>query len=90
MSIAASLAIYFIMWWLTLFAILPFGVRSQVEAGAVVPGSEPGAPHRAAMLRNVLWTTVVSGVLFTLYYVNYTQGFITLDDIPFLPRAAIN
>mgnify|MGYP002784687621 CR=1 FL=1 len=89
MSIAASLAIYFILWWLTLFAILPFGVRSQIEAGAVVPGSEPGAPHRSAMLRNVVWTTAVSAVLFALYYANYTLGIITLDDIPFLPRAAI-
>lgn len=89
MSIAASFAIYFIIWWLTLFAILPFGVRSQIEAGAVVPGSEPGAPHRAGMFRNVLLTTVVSAVLFALYYANYTLGIVTLDDIPFLPRAAI-
>ena len=90
MSIAAAVAIYFIIWWLTLFAILPFGVRSQVEAGHVVPGSEPGAPYRAAMLRNVIWTTIVAAIVFGLYYVNYTQGFITLDDIPFLPRAAVN
>lgn len=90
MSVTAAFAIYFIIWWLTLFAVLPFGVRSQVEAGEVVPGSEPGAPHRAGMLRNVAWTTVVSAVLFGLYFINYTQGFVTLDDIPFLPRAPAN
>jgi len=90
MSIPAALAIYFIIWWLTLFAVLPFGVRSQVEAGSVVPGSEPGAPQRAGMLRNVIWTTVIAAVLFGLYYVNYTRGFITLDDIPFLPRGVLD
>ncbi|MDP3547993.1 DUF1467 family protein [Phreatobacter sp. HK31-P] len=90
MSIAAAVAIYFIIWWLTLFAILPFGVRSQVEAGAVIPGSEPGAPHRTAMLRNVIWTTIVAAILFGLYYANYTLGIITLDDVPFLPRAVIH
>jgi predicted secreted protein len=87
MSTGAAVAIYFIIWWLTLFVVLPFGVRSQLEAGEVVPGSERGAPVRHGMLRSVIWTTVLSAVLFTLYYVNYTQGFITLDDIPFLPRA---
>ena len=90
MSIGAAVAIYFIIWWLVLFAIMPFGVRSQIEAGEVVPGSERGAPVRHGMVRNAIWTTVVSAVLFGLYYTNYTTGFITLDDVPFLPRAIIN
>ena len=44
MSITTALAIYFITWWIVLFAVLPWGVRSQSEAGDVVPGSDPGAP----------------------------------------------
>ena len=36
-----GLAFYFIIWWTLLFAILPFGVRSQQEMNNVVPGSEP-------------------------------------------------
>lgn len=86
MSWGASIAIYFIIWWLVLFAALPFGVRSQIEAGDVTQGTEHGAPHQPRMLRKVIWTTIVAGVLFALYYVNYTTGFITLDDIPLLPR----
>ena len=42
MSISGALALYFIIWWLTLFAILPLGVRSQHEAGEVADGTEPG------------------------------------------------
>ena len=38
-------AIYFIMWWIVLFAVLPWGVRSQTEHGEEVPpGTDPGAP----------------------------------------------
>lgn len=87
MSLGAAIAIYFIIWWLVLFAVLPFGVRSQAEAGDVVPGSEQGAPYRHRMWRNAAWTTVISAVLFALYYANYTTGLITLDDVPLLPRA---
>jgi predicted secreted protein len=87
MSIGAAVAIYFIIWWLCLFAVLPFGVRSQVEAGNVVPGSDRGAPVHHRMMRNVLWTTVVASIIFALYYANFVGGYVTLDDIPFLPRS---
>ncbi len=71
MSLTLSLAIYFVMWWITLFAILPFGVRSQHESGEVVEGSEPGAPSRPLLWWKVLWTTVVSAVLFAGLYGAY-------------------
>ncbi len=32
------------LWWLTLFLTLPFGVRSQHEDGVGAPGTDPGAP----------------------------------------------
>ena len=59
-----AVAIYFTMWWTLLFAVLPFGIRSQHEGGDIVPGSEPGAPQRPALLRKALWTTVITTVVF--------------------------
>jgi predicted secreted protein len=59
-----AIAIYFTLWWTLLFAILPFGVRSQHETGEVVPGSEPGAPQAPALLKKAVWTTVVTTVVF--------------------------
>ena len=63
-SLPMALATFFTMWWIVLFAILPFGVRSQEEGGAVVPGSEPGAPVAPRLLIKALWTTGVSILLF--------------------------
>ncbi|PSC03167.1 DUF1467 domain-containing protein [Alsobacter soli] len=60
MSIAGAIALYFIVWWLTLFAILPLGVRSQHEEGAVEEGTEPGAPLLPRMGRKALITTLVA------------------------------
>ena len=59
-----ALAIFFTMWWTVLFAVLPFGIRSQDEAGEVVQGSERGAPAAPGLLAKALWTTVISAVLF--------------------------
>jgi len=60
MSIATLLAVYGISWWLTLFAVLPLGVKSQSELGDVTPGTEAGAPGMPRLWRKVLITTVVA------------------------------
>jgi len=81
MSIATGLAIYFIIWWMVLFAVLPFGVRSQQESGDVTPGSDPGAPALPQLARKLVWTTVVAGIVFALCYVIYAYRLIALDDL---------
>jgi hypothetical protein len=43
-STPMAIAIFFTTWFVVLFAVLPFGVRSQDEAGDIVPGTDPGAP----------------------------------------------
>jgi predicted secreted protein len=60
MQIGSAIAIYFVIWWLVLFAMLPIGIKSQEEAGEVVPGSEVGAPAKPMLLKKMLWTTIAS------------------------------
>jgi predicted secreted protein len=69
MSIALSVAVYFTTWWIVLFAILPFGVKSQFEAGEanLPPGADAGAPVAPMLARKVLWTTCVSALLFVAF-----------------------
>ncbi|WP_305987424.1 DUF1467 family protein [Roseibium sp. MMSF_3544] len=84
MSVAFGLAIFFMLWWIILFAILPFGLdRTQEEAGDVVPGSEPSAPQKPRFLKVVILTTVVTTIVFGSYLALRQSGF-GLDDIPFL------
>ena len=54
------------IWWTVLFAVLPIGVRTQGEDGAVVPGTPESAPTAPRLLRVVLLTTVISTLLFLL------------------------
>lgn len=70
MTVAGGIALYFIIWWTMLFAVLPFGIRSQVEDGEVVEGSEPGAPVFPGLFRKAIWTSVISAVVFAgVWYV---------------------
>lgn len=68
MSISGGIAVYFVCWWIVLFAILPFGVTSQSESGTTTPGTEPGAPTAPRLLNKAFWTTVVSVPVFGLVY----------------------
>lgn len=68
MSIGSAIAIYFVIWWTTLFAVLPFGVRSQAEEGEISPGTDPGAPAKPNIPKVVLINTTVAGVVFGIFY----------------------
>jgi predicted secreted protein len=81
MSVTTALAIYFIVWWIVLFTVLPWGVRSQLESGEVVPGSDPGAPAIPNLRTKLIWTTVVATVAFTVIDVVYAYRLIALDDL---------
>ena len=85
MSIASAIAIYFIIWWICLFVVLPFGVRNAHEAGETVEhGNEAGAPVNPMLPRKVLATTLLAAVVFALIWGQMTYGWIGFDDIPFL------
>jgi predicted secreted protein len=75
MKIGTAIAIYFVVWWIVLFAILPLGVRNAHEAGeTVLEGNEPGAPVQHQMGKKALITTVVAGVIFAMIYFAIQYG----------------
>lgn len=82
MGIGTYIAIYFIVWWTVIFAVLPFGVRSQHEDGVVEDGTEPGAPRRPLLLRKALTTTVIAAVIVGLFAWSVETGRLTLDMFP--------
>lgn len=59
MPLITLIAIYFVVWWLCLFLVLPFRVRNQVDAGEWVQGTERGAP--AGLFR--LWPKLLAATL---------------------------
>lgn len=68
MSISLDIAVFFVVWWIVLFAVLPFGVRTQSEAGDVVPGTPASAPARFRLGRLVLLNTIVAIIVFSIIW----------------------
>ena len=78
-SLSTAFAIYFVLWWVVLFAVLPFGVRSQIENGEQIAGTDPGAPSVPRMARKLLWTTIVSAVLFAAGMAAFRAGYLNVE-----------
>ena len=76
MSIAVGFAIYFILWWLSLLIVLPWGAQSQNESGEVTQGTDPGAPAMHRVKAKLIWATVVATVLFGILWAVYAAGLI--------------
>jgi len=87
MALSSILAIYVLFFAFSAFLLLPFGVRTDEEAGtAKVPGQADSAPHRFDLNRHLLKAAILGAVLFALYYLNWTYGWITPDDLDFYHR----
>lgn len=70
-NFVTSAAVFVVVWWLVLFITLPFGVRRTEEAD-LEPGQEPGAPAKPMMWRKMAATTIITIVLWCIfYYVDY-------------------
>jgi predicted secreted protein len=80
-AISTGFAIYFVIWWVTLFLTLPFGVRSQHEDGGGAPGTDPGAPIASRMGRKLIWTTVISAVIFAVALFAYNAGYLSVERL---------
>jgi len=81
MPVTMALGIFFLIWWVVLFAVLPFGIRSQHEGGDMVPGTDPGAPEIPNLMRKLVCTTLVSALIFAACYVVYVEHWVSLQDI---------
>jgi predicted secreted protein len=77
-------AIYFLFFAASAFFLLPFGVRTDEEAGTPkVAGQADSAPHRFDLKRHLLKAALLALVLFAIYYVNWVYGWVTMGDLDF-------
>jgi predicted secreted protein len=81
MSVTFAIAIYVVIWWTVLFAVLPIGVRTQGEDGSVVPGTPESAPTAPRFLRVIVLTTLISAAVFGAAWAAVRCGFIDLAQL---------
>lgn len=82
MKFTSILAIFVLFWTLSLFLVLPFGVRTSEEEGAkATPGHAESAPHRFSFGKVALRATILGTLLTALYVANYIYGWITVEQL---------
>lgn len=90
MKWTSIIAIYALFWVLAAFLVMPFGVRTHDELGAEkVPGQSLSAPANFNPRRLAIRATLLAAVLFGLYYANYVNRWITIQDLDIAPLLGI-
>jgi len=77
----SGLVVWLILWWLTLFIVLPIGIRGQAEEDDIVEGTEPGAPHKLDIKRKFIQTTIIASILWVLTCALILSGVISWDGL---------
>jgi len=87
MKFGSILAIYLLFWVMSFFLVIPFGVRTDEEVGAErLPGQADSAPHRFEFGKVALRATLLSALLFGLFYLNYLYGWVGIDQLDWTRR----
>lgn len=82
MTFTSALAIYVLFWVITAFIVLPIGVKTHDEMGVKkIPGQADSAPANFRPMRVIIYTTVISAVIFGMFYANYIYGWISPQDV---------
>lgn len=83
------LALYFLVWVVSAFIVLPFGIQTHEEAGhEKTPGQADSAPANFRPLKVILRATILSLVICGLFVLNYNEGWITFNDVNFFQGPA--
>jgi predicted secreted protein len=83
MTIATGIAMYVVIWWIVLFAVLPIGVKPTTEPGG--RGQMTGAPENPMMGKKVLWTSLLAAVVWLAIFAIVQSDFLPVRDALPLP-----
>jgi predicted secreted protein len=92
MQWTSILAIYGLLWVLSAFLVMPFGLRTpdQVDGHEVGKGHADSAPVNFRPGRIMLRATILAALLMGLFYLNYIYGWIVVDDLNFFGKPPVD
>ena len=73
MNIVEGIVVFIMVWWLVLFMVLPFGVRSTQT---VQKGNDHGAPQKTHLKIKLIVTTIIALVLTLAYAWILKEGYL--------------
>jgi predicted secreted protein len=77
MGWVTAVAVYVVVWWIVIFAVLPWGMK-PIESND--SGFDPGAPENPRLLRKIVITTIFATVIWLAFVLIATSGLISFRE----------
>lgn len=81
-----SLVLLAVVWFMTLFIVLPLRMKTQGDTGDIVPGTPSSAPDNIQMKKKFLLTTFVAVPIWAALVAVILSGWITVDSFDLFTR----
>ena len=88
MGITSAIVLFAVIWFLTLFIVLPLRLKTQGDVGKIEPGTHAGSPVNPNMKKRFLVTTAVAVVLWAIIAGSIISGIFAIRDFDWFNRMA--
>ena len=89
MSVTSAIVLFAVIWFLTFLIVIPFRIKTQGDLGAIVKGTQAGAPEVHNLRKKAIITTGASLVLWLVITLITLSEFITIQDIDFFGKMVV-
>ncbi|NNK79100.1 MAG: DUF1467 family protein [Litoreibacter sp.] len=79
MALTSAFVVYAVLWFLVLFCVLPYRMKSQGDVGEVVPGTPASAPSDPQMKRKFKITSITAFALWVPICLGIVYGYISAE-----------
>ncbi len=81
MAITSALVLLAVIWFATLFVVLPLNLKTQAESGEVVPGTPASAPDDPQMKRKAKIITMIAFPIWLILVAVILSGILPLSSL---------
>ncbi|WP_380053504.1 DUF1467 family protein [Falsihalocynthiibacter sp. SS001] len=86
MAVTSALVLYAVIWFMTLFVVLPIRLKTQQDTGDIVPGTHSSAPANPQLKKRAIIVTLIALVVWAIIFTIIVTGTITVRDFDWMNR----
>ena len=82
----SAIVLLAVIWFMTLFIVLPLRLKTQGDTGNIVPGTPASAPDEIQIKRKFLLTTAIAVPIWVVIVAVILSGIVTVEDFDLFTR----